>query len=90
VAVGIAAATVSSVTLDSPVTLTGGGHTLAVVLPNGAIEVKGSGKRYGVDSAGGFTIQPSASCRCNMGVAVTEPTGADLQGRVSCRSRRRH
>lgn len=34
----IAASTASSITLDSPVTMTGGGHTLSVILPDGTIQ----------------------------------------------------
>lgn len=34
----VASATVSAITLDSPVSLTGGGHSLAVILPNGSVE----------------------------------------------------
>jgi predicted phage tail protein len=36
----IASANVSAITLDSPVTLSGSGHTLAVILPDGSVEEK--------------------------------------------------
>ena len=46
----VASATVSAITLDSPVSLTGSGHTLAVILPNGSVEERA------VASVGGSTV----------------------------------
>lgn len=36
----IVAATLATVTLDAPVTVTGGGHTLSVILPTGLVETR--------------------------------------------------
>lgn len=57
----VAAATVSSVTLDAPVTLTGSGHTMSVMLPNGTVETKAVANVLGsaVQVASPFSSAPA-------------------------------